>query len=59
MQGSDNASAFIAGFAGTDRYVVDYLADDNLESPDEQTYVNALSDDMQKAQENGQPRDVS
>jgi RNA polymerase primary sigma factor len=29
--------------------LVDYLADDNLESPDEQTYVNALSDDMQKA----------
>jgi RNA polymerase primary sigma factor len=29
--------------------LVDYLADDNLEAPDEQTYVNALSDDMQKA----------
>ena len=29
--------------------LVDYLADDNLESPDEQTYVNALSDDMQRA----------
>jgi RNA polymerase primary sigma factor len=29
--------------------LVDYLADDNLESPDEQTYVNALSEDMQKA----------
>jgi len=29
--------------------LVDYLADDGLESPDEQTYMNALSDDMQKA----------
>ena len=29
--------------------LVDYLADDDLESPDEQTYMNALSDDMQKA----------
>jgi RNA polymerase primary sigma factor len=29
--------------------LVDYLADDNLEAPDEQTYVNALSEDMQKA----------
>jgi RNA polymerase primary sigma factor len=29
--------------------LVDYLADNDLESPDEQTYMNALSDDMQKA----------
>jgi LuxR family maltose regulon positive regulatory protein len=30
MQGRDDASAFIAGFAGDDRYVVDYLAEEVL-----------------------------
>ncbi len=30
MQGRDEVGAFIAGFAGTDRYVVDYLADEVL-----------------------------
>ena len=29
--------------------LVDYLADDNQEPPDEMTYTNALSEDMQKA----------
>jgi len=31
MQGRDDASSFIAGFAGDDRYVVDYLAEEVLE----------------------------
>jgi LuxR family transcriptional regulator, maltose regulon positive regulatory protein len=31
MQGRDDASAFIAGFAGDDRYIVDYLAEEVLE----------------------------
>jgi len=30
MQGRDDATAFIAGFAGDDRYVVDYLAEEVL-----------------------------
>jgi LuxR family maltose regulon positive regulatory protein len=30
MQGRDDASAFIAGFAGDDRYIVDYLAEEIL-----------------------------
>ena len=30
MQGRDDASAFIAGFAGDDRYVVDYLVEEVL-----------------------------
>jgi LuxR family maltose regulon positive regulatory protein len=30
MQGRDDAGAFIAGFAGDDRYVVDYLAEEVL-----------------------------
>jgi LuxR family transcriptional regulator, maltose regulon positive regulatory protein len=30
MQGRDDIGAFIEGFAGTDRYVVDYLADEVL-----------------------------
>ena len=30
LQGRDDASAFIAGFAGDDHYVVDYLADEVL-----------------------------
>ena len=30
MQGRDDASAFIAGFAGDDRYIVDYLAEEVL-----------------------------
>jgi LuxR family maltose regulon positive regulatory protein len=30
MQGRDDVGDFIAGFAGTDRYVVDYLADEVL-----------------------------
>jgi LuxR family maltose regulon positive regulatory protein len=30
MQGRDDAAAFIAGFAGDDRYVVDYLAEEVL-----------------------------
>ncbi|MDT4949668.1 MAG: hypothetical protein QOJ37_2263 [Pseudonocardiales bacterium] len=30
MQGRDDASAFIAGFAGNDRYIVDYLAEEVL-----------------------------
>lgn len=29
--------------------LVDYIADERLEPPDEQTYTNALSEDMQKA----------
>ena len=33
LQGRDDAAAFIAGFAGDDRYVVDYLADEVLEPP--------------------------
>ncbi|HUV37326.1 MAG TPA: RNA polymerase sigma factor RpoD/SigA [Patescibacteria group bacterium] len=32
-----------------DNSLVDYLADDNQEPPDEMTYMNALSEDMQKA----------
>lgn len=31
MQGRDDAAAFVAEFAGDDRYVVDYLADEVLE----------------------------
>jgi LuxR family maltose regulon positive regulatory protein len=31
LQGRDDASAFIAGFAGDDRYVVDYLAEEVLD----------------------------
>lgn len=31
MQGRDDASAFVAGFAGDDRYIVDYLAEEVLE----------------------------
>ncbi|MCU1418050.1 MAG: ATP-dependent transcriptional regulator, MalT-like, LuxR family [Schumannella sp.] len=31
MQGRDDAGAFIAGFAGDDRYVVDYLVEEVLE----------------------------
>jgi LuxR family maltose regulon positive regulatory protein len=31
MQGRDDAAAFIAGFAGDDRYVVDYLVEEVLE----------------------------
>ena len=30
LQGRDDASAFIAGFAGDDRYIVDYLAEEVL-----------------------------
>jgi LuxR family transcriptional regulator, maltose regulon positive regulatory protein len=30
MQGRDDVAAFIAGFAGEDRYIVDYLADEVL-----------------------------
>lgn len=30
MQGRDDVSSFVAGFAGDDRYVVDYLADEVL-----------------------------
>jgi len=29
--------------------LIDYLADEDQESPDEMTYTNALSEDMQKA----------
>jgi RNA polymerase primary sigma factor len=32
-----------------DNSLVDYLADDNSASPDEDTYTNALSDDIEKA----------
>jgi LuxR family maltose regulon positive regulatory protein len=36
LQGRDDPSAFIAGFAGDDRFVVDYLADEVLDKqPDE------------------------
>jgi len=36
MQGHDDVARFIAGFAGTDRYVVDYLVDEVLSrQPDE------------------------
>lgn len=36
MQGRDDIGDFVAGFAGTDRYVVDYLADEVLSrQPDE------------------------
>lgn len=31
MQGRDDAGAFVAGFAGDDRYIVDYLVDEVLE----------------------------
>jgi LuxR family maltose regulon positive regulatory protein len=31
MQGRDDAAAFIAGFAGDDRYIVDYLAEEVLQ----------------------------
>ena len=31
MQGRDDAGAFIAGFAGDDRYIVDYLAEEVLD----------------------------
>ena len=31
MQGRDDATSFIAGFAGDDRYIVDYLAEEVLE----------------------------
>ncbi len=33
LQGRTDASAFIAGFAGDDRYIVDYLAEEVLSSP--------------------------
>jgi LuxR family maltose regulon positive regulatory protein len=36
MQGRDDVGDFIAGFAGTDRYVVDYLADEVLSRQPEQ-----------------------
>ncbi len=36
MQGRDDAAQFIAGFAGDDRYIVDYLAEEVLQrQPDE------------------------
>ena len=36
MQGRDDAAGFIAGFAGDDRYIVDYLAEEVLQrQPDE------------------------
>ena len=31
MQGRDDVAGFIAGFAGDDRYVVDYLAEEVLQ----------------------------
>ena len=30
MQGRDDVAGFVAGFAGDDRYVVDYLVDEVL-----------------------------
>jgi LuxR family maltose regulon positive regulatory protein len=41
MQGRDNASAFIAGFAGDDRYIVDYLAEEVLarQTPDVRDFL--------------------
>ncbi len=39
MQGRDDVSAFIAGFAGDDRYIVDYLAEEVLQR---------LPDDVQR-----------
>lgn len=35
LQGRDDAAAFIAGFAGDDRYVVDYLIEEVLQRQDE------------------------
>jgi LuxR family maltose regulon positive regulatory protein len=35
MQGRDDPSAFIAGFAGDDRYIVDYLAEEVLQRQSE------------------------
>ncbi|MGV1010384.1 MAG: LuxR C-terminal-related transcriptional regulator [Dermatophilaceae bacterium] len=41
MQGRDDPSAFIAGFAGDDRYIVDYLAEEVLarQSPDVRDFL--------------------
>ena len=36
MQGRDDAASFIAGFAGDDRYIVDYLAEEVLQRQPEQ-----------------------
>jgi LuxR family transcriptional regulator, maltose regulon positive regulatory protein len=36
MQGRDDVAAFIAGFAGDDRYIVDYLAEEVLQRQPEQ-----------------------
>jgi LuxR family maltose regulon positive regulatory protein len=36
MQGRDEVAAFIAGFAGDDRYIVDYLAEEVLQRQPEQ-----------------------
>jgi LuxR family maltose regulon positive regulatory protein len=36
MQGRDDVSGFIAGFAGDDRYIVDYLAEEVLQRQPEQ-----------------------
>ncbi len=36
MQGRDDIAGFIAGFAGDDRYIVDYLAEEVLERQPEQ-----------------------
>jgi LuxR family transcriptional regulator, maltose regulon positive regulatory protein len=42
MQGRDDAAAFIAGFAGDDRYVVDYLAEEVLQRQSGQVQVFLL-----------------
>ena len=36
MQGRDDVASFVAGFAGDDRYVIDYLAEEVLQRQDEQ-----------------------
>lgn len=37
MQGRDDLAAFISGFAGSDRYIVDYLVEEVLQGQSEQT----------------------
>lgn len=51
MQIANNHLSLDASFNNEqeENSLVDYLADDNQEPPDEMTYTNALSDDMKKA----------
>ena len=37
MQGRDDVAGFIAGFAGDDRYIVDYLVEEVLQRQPEQS----------------------